>query len=125
MYILRCANDTYYTGSTNDLEKRLEEHHLGIGANYTHKHRPVKLVYFEEFVSLEDAFQREKQVQNWSQKKKEALIKRNIQQLKAFSASRKKPADVTNSQELIKADPPAPRPSTGSGTRLSGRARRP
>jgi N-carbamoylputrescine amidase len=87
MYILRCANNTYYTGSTNDLEKRLEEHHLGIGANYTRKHRPVKLVYFEEFVSIEDAFQREKQVQNWNQKKKEALINRNIEQLKAYSAS--------------------------------------
>jgi len=74
MYILLCANGQYYTGSTNDLERRLVQHQMGEGANFTRKHLPVKLVYFEEFQLVSDAFYREKQVQGWSRAKKEALI---------------------------------------------------
>lgn len=62
MYILLCANGQYYTGSTNDLERRLAQHQMGEGANFTRKHLPVKLVYFEEFQLVSDAFYREKQV---------------------------------------------------------------
>ena len=74
MYILLCANGQYYTGSTNDLERKLAQHQMGEGANFTRKHLPVKLVYFEEFQLVSDAFYREKQVQGWSRAKKEALI---------------------------------------------------
>ena len=48
MYILKCANGQYYTGSTKNLERRLAQHQAGEGANFTRKHLPVKLVYFEE-----------------------------------------------------------------------------
>ena len=81
MYILRCADGTYYTGSTVDLDKRMEKHQLGEGAHFTSKHLPVRLMYFEEFQRIDDAFQREKQIQNWSQKKKEALINRKVDEL--------------------------------------------
>ena len=74
MYILECSNGSYYTGSTKDLEKRIQQHQLGEGANHTKKYSPVKLVYFEEFTRINEAFYREKQVQNWNRKKKEALI---------------------------------------------------
>jgi len=74
MYILLCSNDMYYTGSTNDLERRMEQHQNGEGANFTKKNLPVKLVYYEEFQRIDEAFYREKQVQGWSRKKKEALI---------------------------------------------------
>ncbi len=74
MYILNCANGQYYTGSTNNLERRLVEHQKGEGANFTKKHLPVELVYYEEFQRIDKAFYREKQVQGWSRKKKEALI---------------------------------------------------
>ena len=74
MYILLCDDGSYYTGSTRDLEQRLEEHFNGEGANYTRKHKPVKLVYYEEFDRIDEAYYREKQVQGWSRKKKEALI---------------------------------------------------
>ena len=74
MYILQCRNWYYYVGSTSDLKKRLKEHQDGIGANFTRKYSPVKLVYYEEYERIEDAFEREKQVQRWSRKKKEALI---------------------------------------------------
>ena len=74
MYILVCSNGKYYTGSTGDLQRRLAEHNRGEGANYTRKYRPVKLVYFERFSRIDEAYYREKQVQGWSRKKKEALI---------------------------------------------------
>ncbi len=47
MYILKCSNETYYTGSTNDLELRLKQHKAGEGANHTKKNLPVELVYYE------------------------------------------------------------------------------
>ena len=75
MYILLCADDTYYTGSTKNLELRLEQHQNGDGANYTCKRLPVKLLYWEEYIRIDTAFYREKQVQGWSRKKKEALIR--------------------------------------------------
>jgi putative endonuclease len=90
MYILRCANGAYYTGSTLNLEKRLLEHAQGGGSNYTSKHRPLQLVYFEEFDCIEDAFRREKQVQNWSRPKKEALINHHPTQLKNLSKGKHK-----------------------------------
>lgn len=74
MYILECADKSYYTGSTKDLERRLWEHQNMLGANYTKKRLPVKLVYYEEYARIDEAFYREKQVQGWSRKKKEALI---------------------------------------------------
>ena len=74
MYILKCADGSYYTGSTTDLARRLAQHQAGEGANHTKKRLPVKLVYFEEFQRIDEAFYREKQVQGWSRKKKEALI---------------------------------------------------
>ena len=75
MYILLCSDDTYYTGSTLNLDKRLWEHQNGLGSNYTKKRLPIKLVYGEEYERVDDAFAREKQVQGWSREKKEALIK--------------------------------------------------
>lgn len=74
MYILLCGNGTYYTGSTIDLDLRLEQHKAGEGSNHTKRYQPVELVYYEEFELVSDAFAREKQVQGWSRKKKEALI---------------------------------------------------
>ncbi|MGB3769294.1 MAG: GIY-YIG nuclease family protein [Phormidesmis sp.] len=74
MYILRCIDGSYYTGSTRSLARRLWQHQNGLGANYTRKRLPVELVYAEAFERVADAFYREKQVQGWSRAKKEALI---------------------------------------------------
>ncbi len=74
MYILKCNDNTFYTGSTNDLERRLVQHQVGEGAYYTRKRLPVELVYFEEYARIDEAFYREKQVQRWSSKKKISLI---------------------------------------------------
>ncbi len=85
VYILKCADDSYYTGSTKCLETRLQQHSNGEGSNHTKKRLPVKLVYFEEFERIDDAFYREKQVQGWSRKKKEALINREYGKLPDLS----------------------------------------
>lgn len=74
MYILECDDGSYYTGSTNNLELRMEQHQSGAGANHTKKRLPVRLVYYEEYSRIDQAFYREKQVQGWNRNKKEALI---------------------------------------------------
>ena len=74
MYILECADGSYYTGSTTDLERRLAQHQCGESANHTKNRLPVKLIYYEKFPRIDQAFYREKQVQGWCRKKKEALI---------------------------------------------------
>lgn len=81
VYILRCADGSYYTGSTIDLERRLQQHQNGEGANYTKKRLPVELVYYEEYERIDTAFYREKQIQGWSRKKKEVLIGGNYENL--------------------------------------------
>ena len=87
LYILECADGTYYTGSTWNLEKRVWQHQTGMGARYTKKRLPVKLVYFEEYDRVEDAFYREKQIQRWGHRKKQALIEQNWEALIAYSKS--------------------------------------
>jgi putative endonuclease len=74
MYMLECCDHSYYVGSTKDLKIRLSQHQEGIGASYTSRRLPVKLVYCEEYEHVADAFYREKQVQGWSRRKREALI---------------------------------------------------
>jgi predicted GIY-YIG superfamily endonuclease len=74
VYILKCADGSYYGGSTKDLEQRILQHQHGTGAQYTSNRLPIELVYSEEFEHVSEAFGREKQVQNWSRAKREALI---------------------------------------------------
>lgn len=75
MYILECADGSYYVGSTADLERRLWEHNEGAGAKYTARRRPVKLVYSAEFATIAEAYSAEKQVQGWGRAKRQALIR--------------------------------------------------
>ena len=85
MYILECADGSYYTGSTTNLDLRLQQHQSGEGANHTQKRLPVELVYYEEFDRIDEAFYREKQIQGWSRKKKEALINNKVHELPILS----------------------------------------
>lgn len=73
-YILRCSDGTFYTGWTNDLEKRLKAHNEGKGAKYTKVRRPVTLEYYERFSSKEEAMKREYEIKHLTRKKKEKLI---------------------------------------------------
>ena len=85
VYILECADRSYYTGSSWDLERRFWQHNNGLGAKYTAERLPVRLVYCEWTDRIEDAFRREKQVQGWSRRKKQALIASETNQLPHFA----------------------------------------
>jgi putative endonuclease len=75
VYILKCSDDSFYTGFTNNLERRLQEHTSGKNKDcYTYKKRPITLVWFEPFNDVLDAIATEKRVKGWSRRKKEALI---------------------------------------------------
>ncbi|OIP52797.1 hypothetical protein AUK10_03340 [Candidatus Gracilibacteria bacterium CG2_30_37_12] len=74
-YILRCSDDSFYTGSTNDIEKRLHEHNnLKSGAHYTKIRRPVELVYHEVFETMSEARKREYVIKQLTRKEKMILI---------------------------------------------------
>jgi putative endonuclease len=88
MYILKCTDGSFYTGSTWDLKRRLGEHQQGLGSRHTSRRLPVELVYYEAFVTIADAFAREKQVQGWSHAKKDALIRRSDALLHELSECR-------------------------------------
>ena len=89
IYILLCANNEYYVGCTSDLERRLQEHQTGRGADFTKGHLPFKLVYTEEYPTLEEAYKRERQLHGWSRAKKDALLLGDIEALKRLSESKK------------------------------------
>jgi putative endonuclease len=86
VYILKCSDDTYYTGVTNDLEERLEQHMQGLHPNsYTFSKRPLKIVFYEIFNSPIAAIAFEKKIKRWSKQKKEALIKAHFNLLPELS----------------------------------------
>ncbi len=75
VYILHCADDSYYVGMTNNLKARTKQHEEGVNeGSYTAARRPVKLVWWQEYIYVNDAIAREKQIKGWSRAKKEALI---------------------------------------------------
>ena len=75
-YIVECSDGSFYTGWTNDLERRMKAHNEGRGATYTKSRRPVKLAYFETFRTKEEAMSRECQIKQMTRKEKEALMKK-------------------------------------------------
>jgi putative endonuclease len=87
VYILRCADGSYYTGITKqEIEGRVWEHNnLPLEKSYTFKRRPVELVFTETYDRLLDAIAREKQIKGWSRRKKEELIALNYGGLPAMS----------------------------------------
>ena len=97
-YILRCSDGSYYVGSTTYLPARLMQHQLGLGAVYTARRRPVTLVWAMEFERVVDAFAFEKQVQNWSRAKRQALIDGRLEDLPALARGRT--GYMTRRQEL-------------------------
>jgi putative endonuclease len=76
VYILRCADNSYYTGHTDNLEKRIGEHTTGaIPSCYTFKRRPLQLVFSQDCATREEALAAEQQIKGWSRKKKEAMMR--------------------------------------------------
>jgi putative endonuclease len=86
VYILECSDRSFYTGVTNDIDRRVDEHQSGENKEaYTYSRRPVKLVYSEFFIDPTDAINFEKQIKGWTRKKKIALIKGDFKALVRLS----------------------------------------
>lgn len=77
VYILKCKDNSFYTGWTTDLSKRIQRHNLELGAKYTRSRRPVELIYFETFENKSEALKREYQIKQLTRKQKEKLIEGN------------------------------------------------
>jgi putative endonuclease len=86
VYILKCIDNSYYTGITNNIERRMQEHNEGLNKTcFTYNKRPLLLVYHSVFTNPIEAIAFEKQIKGWSRKKKEALIIGDFELLKALS----------------------------------------
>jgi putative endonuclease len=116
VYILKCVDDSYYTGVTNDLERRVYEHNHGSKElSYTNSRKPLTLVWQCTFQSKMEAIRWEKRIKGWSRKKKEALIAGNYELLPELSACQNEshsdnfrghastPLSMTNSTPLLNA----------------------
>jgi putative endonuclease len=90
-----CWLDTFYVGSTKNLEHRISQHLSGLGSRYTSGRLPVKLVYGEEYNRITDAYAREKQVQNWSRAKREALINGKYESLPPLAKKKFEKTKIT------------------------------
>jgi tRNA/rRNA methyltransferase len=84
--MLRCADGSYYTGYTDDLDRRVAEHQSGEIPGYTHTRRPVSLVWAEDFPERDQAFRVERQLKGWSRAKKEALIRGDWEAVRALAS---------------------------------------
>ena len=98
VYILRCADGSYYTGHTDNLQQRIAQHRSGSFEGYTRKRRPVALAWSQEMTTRFEALDAERQIKPWSRKKKEGLIAGNWSQVSHY------------------ARPPCERASTSLGT---------
>jgi len=99
VYILRCADNSYYTGHTDNLDNRMGQHISGaIPTCYTFKRRPVTLAFSQELATREEALTSERQLKGWSRKKKEAMMRGDW-------------AEVSRLAQSIHADPANPAPS--------------
>ena len=108
VYILRCADSSYYTGHTDNLEKRLAEHMTGaIPTCYTYNRRPVELVFSQEFATREEALASERQIKGWSRKKKEAMMCGDWAEVSRLAQSKTVRAEPSPVQaELVEAQTP-------------------
>jgi len=91
-YILRCADGSYYTGCSTNLDQRYGEHQAGLNCGYTSTRRPIVMVWADEFQSIHDAIDAELQIKRWSRAKKEALIRGDYDALPHLSKRGFRPA---------------------------------
>jgi len=90
VYILRCADNSYYTGHTDNLEKRIGEHQAGICGGYTSTRLPIGLAFTQEFPSRVEALAAEQQIKGWSRKKKEAMMRGDWSEVSRLAKSAEK-----------------------------------
>ena len=88
VYILRCADGSYYTGHTDNPEQRMAQHGRGEGSKYTAKRRPLELIWIADFQTRNEAFELERRLHGWSRAKKEALMRGDFEALPGLSLNR-------------------------------------
>ena len=90
VYILRCSDDSFYTGHTDDLEKRISEHQTLHYDCYTSNRLPVELIFYATFGSRDEAIAAERQIKGWSRAKKQALADNDFEHLHKYTKKIKK-----------------------------------
>jgi predicted GIY-YIG superfamily endonuclease len=90
VYILRCSDGSFYTGHTDDLEKRISEHQTSHYDCYTSSRLPVELIFYATFGSRDEAIAAERQIKGWSRAKKQALADNDFERLHAYTKKIKK-----------------------------------
>ena len=88
VYIVKCADGSYYTGHTDQIEARIASHQSGQIRGYMYERRPVELAFAEEVGSRDEAFRRERQIKGWSRSKKEAMMANDWNRLILLSRAR-------------------------------------
>lgn len=100
VYILHCADGSYYTGHTDNIEKRMAQHQSGESVGYTATRRPVELVWSQECYTREEALSAERQLKGWSRKKKEAMMRGDWTEVSRLAQSKSiHPSTVIGSEE--------------------------
>ena len=92
VYILQCADGSYYVGHTDEIDRRLAQHHAGETGGYTARRLPVEVSWLGEFPSRADAIERERQIKGWTRAKKEALARADWSQLHELAKCRSGPS---------------------------------
>ena len=101
VYIVECSDEFYYTGITNDLERRIIEHNNGLNIDcFTYTRRPVILKYYEHFQDVNQAISREKQLKGWGRKKKEALFISDWDKVKELAKNNNLKNDNTSTSSV-------------------------
>ncbi len=101
VYIVKCVDQSYYTGITNNIESRLYGHNHGIHTDcYTYKRHPVKPVFIQYFSNPKDAIAEEKQLKNWSRKKKEILFQSNWNKIYELAKCKNSTSHVHHREDI-------------------------
>ena len=100
VYMLECADGSFYVGHTDNLEERLQQHQSGALGGHTRTRRPVRLAYSQDFPTRDEAFAAERQIKGWARQKKEALLRGDWEALRRLARGRQRGPAL---------------PSTGSG----------
>jgi putative endonuclease len=128
VYLLECRDGSFYVGSTIDLERRVSDHQLGLGAAYTRHRRPVRLVWAAAYDRIDEAFAFEKRVQGWNRAKRLALIEGRFDDLPGLASRARRPEAPGGGFETLAqglAPPPPDEPAERAPASASKPPRRP
>jgi putative endonuclease len=109
VYILRCSDGRYYTGHTENLQRRIAEYQTGGFCDFTSRRRPITLMWSENFQTRIEALETERRIKPWSRAKKEALIKGDWATVSYFrKPPRERPStSLGTNGDILRADPPS------------------